>query len=95
MSSGVYILKTKDGYRVNFSDKYYEFFNSFNDITRDFVPNGQTINEVFGFCSVIVDLRDAIQRAVAITNNLSIETFDGIMIIDNYQHLTYEELING
>lgn len=95
MSSGVYILKTSDGYRVNFSDRYYDFFNSYDDAACDFVPNRKAIEEVFGLCSVILDQEPAIQKAAEISNQLTFETFDGIMFINNYQHLTFEELING
>lgn len=95
MSSGIYILKTSDGYRVNYSDRYYDFFGSYDDATRDFLPNGQAIEEVFGLCAVILDQADAIQKAAEISNMLTFETFDGIMFIDNYQHMTFEELINA
>lgn len=95
MSSGVYILKTSDGYRVNFSDRYYDFFGPFDDGIGDFIPNGKALDEVFGLCSVILDQEPAIQKAAEISNQLTFETFDGIMFINNYQHLTFEELING
>ena len=95
MSSGVYILKTKDGYRVNFSDRYYDFFGSFNDGTGDFVPNAQAIDEVFGLCLVINEQKLAYTRATEISNKLTYETFDGIMVIANFKSMTFEELING
>jgi len=95
MSSGVYILKTKDGYRVNFSDRYYDFFGNFNDDTGDFIPNAQAIDEVFGLCPVIVEQKLAYKKAAEISNKLTFETFDGIMVIANFQSMTFEELING
>jgi hypothetical protein len=95
MSSGIYVLKTKDGYRVNFSDRYYDFFGGYDDSTGDYAINAETIEEVFGFCQVIQDETEAIKKAISISNKLTFETFDGIMIIDNYQNMTFEELING
>lgn len=95
MSSGVYILKTKDGFRVNFSDRYYDLFDGFDDSSGDYRANAKTIEEVFGLCEVIGDKNTAVSKAIDISNQLTFETFDGIMLIDNYQQLTFEELTDG
>lgn len=95
MSNGVYILKTTDGYRVNFSDRYYEFFDRFDDSIFDYIPNRKTIEEVFGFCEVIPDYESAMLKAKAISSMLTYETNDGIMSIMNYCNVSFEELINA
>lgn len=95
MSSGVYILKTKDGYRVNFSDRYYDFFGSYDDGTGNYNANAKAIEEVFGLCTCYETRESALTKATDISNQLTFETFDGIMFIDNYQNMTFEELTNG
>jgi hypothetical protein len=37
--SGIYILKTIDGYRVAYSNRYDDFFGAFNDDTIKYEPN--------------------------------------------------------
>lgn len=95
MSSGIYVLKTKDGYRVNFSDRYYDFFGNFDDSKCDYIPNAKAIEEVFGFCEAMTVRSDAFQKALDISNSLGYDTFDGITEIRNYQNMTFEELTNG
>jgi hypothetical protein len=95
MSSGIYILHTKDGYRVNFSDQYYSFFGSFVDSTFNYEANAKAIDEAFGLCSLYKDKDQALLRASMISKNLEYETFDGIMFIENFKDKTFEELING
>lgn len=95
MSNGIYILKTKDGYRVNFSDRYYEFFGKFIDSKCDYAPNAKAIEEEFGFCTVFTKKDDALKKAVDISASLEYDTFDGIMEINNFKELSFEELING
>lgn len=95
MSSGVYILKTKDGYRVNFSFRYYDFFDGFNDSGYSYKPNAKTLEEVFGFCTCYPTRESALLKAASISKNLEYETFDGIMFIENFKDMTFGELING
>lgn len=95
MSSGIYILKTKDGYRVNLSDRYYDFFGKFDDSKCDYLPNAKAIEEEFGFCIVFTEKKEAFKKAVDISALLEYDTFDGIMEINNFENLSFEEVIDG
>lgn len=95
MSSGIYIFVTKDGYRVNFSDRYYDFFGTFDDSNCNYLPNAKAIEEVFGFCEVLTIRGEAVEKAIDISNSLDYDTFDGIMEIRNFEKMTFEELIDG
>lgn len=94
MSDGVYILETKDGYRVAYCRDYDDFFVAFDDATLDYVPHVPRFKTVFGNCKVFNDKNDALNEAFDIDKQL-IETIDGIMFIDNYHNMTFEELVNG
>ena len=91
--SGIYILKTKDGYRVNFAKNYDYLFSGFNDDTMDYNIDTQSFKEVFGNCAVIPNEFMANASAQAISK-VRMETDDGIVML-SYSNFTFEELLNG
>jgi hypothetical protein len=92
--SGIYILKTKDGYRVNFSKKYDCLFGSFNDDTMNYNIDALTLKQIFGNCRVIPIEPFAFEAAKGISR-VHQDTDDGIMLIKEYQNFTFEDLLNG
>jgi hypothetical protein len=95
MEDGVYILITKDGYRVTYSeDKYIYLYDSFNDDTMAYDLNPIVLNEMFGKCALFYDAKSVLKAAKYISNTVQ-ETVNGIMFIDSYGKYTYEELLNG
>jgi hypothetical protein len=91
--SGIYILKTIDGYRVAYSNRYDDFFGAFNDDTIKYEPNKVAIKEVFGLCYPFELELTALDAAMRISS-LYDETDDGIMFIKDYQNYTFKELTN-
>jgi hypothetical protein len=94
MMSGVYILKTLDGYRVVYSKEKDCLFGSFNDDTMNYEIKTDILDSMFGNCCSIDNARDAIESAKCISNTMK-ETDDGIMILDSYGKYTFEELLSG
>lgn len=94
MSDGVYILRTKDGFRVAYCDAYYDFFGPFNDATMNFRANGNKFLSVFGKSEMYPDEKSALEAAFGISRVID-ETDDGVMFIENYPDYTFEELTSG
>ena len=95
MEDGVYILITKDGYRVTYSeDNYIYLYGTFNDDTMAYDLNPDVLNEMFGKCAVFPDAKSVLKAAKHISKTVQ-ETVNGIMFIDSYGKYTYEELLNG
>ena len=92
--SGVYILVTKDGFRVNYSDRYDDFFDGFSDEICNYLPNPYAIRLCFGESRCFGTKQEAISNARLISASLSCEKSDGIMFIQNFETYTFEELIN-
>jgi hypothetical protein len=92
--SGIYVLKTKDGYRVNYTKDYVHLFGSYNDDTMNYDINADYLKRIFGNCAVFPNEIMAIQSAKGISN-LHDETEDGIMVLKSYDTYTFEELLNG
>lgn len=94
MSDGVYVLRTRDGFRVAYSDNYDEFFGPFNDATMNFRTNGNKFLNVFGKSEVYPDEKSVLEAAFGISRVID-ETDDGVMFIENYPNYTFEELTSG
>jgi hypothetical protein len=95
MEDGVYILITKDGYRVSYSeDNYIYLYGAFNDDTMAYNLDPVVLNEMFGKCAVFPDAKSVLEAAKYISKTVQ-ETVNGIMFIDSYGKYTYEELLNG
>jgi len=48
--SGIYILKTLDGYRVAYSKLKDYLFCNYNDDTMNYEIHTEVLNEIFGNC---------------------------------------------
>jgi hypothetical protein len=92
--NGIYILATKDGYRVAASDQFVYLFGAYNDDKMNYNIEVEFLNKMFGNCAVINSAKEALEAAKCISKTIN-ETEDGIMFIDSYGQYTFEELING
>jgi hypothetical protein len=94
MMSGIYIMVTKDGYRVSASNQFVYLFGSYNDDSMNYNLETEVLQKIFGNCAVLETAKDAIESAKCISKTLN-ETEDGIMFIDSYGKYTFEELLDG
>jgi len=92
--SGIYVMVTKDGYRVAASDQFIYLFGSYNDDSMNYNLETEVLQKIFGNCAVLETAKDAIESAKCISKTLN-ETEDGIMFIDSYGKYTFEELLDG
>lgn len=92
--SGIYIMVTKDGYRVSASNQFVYLFGSYNDDSMNYNLETEVLQKIFGNCAVLETAKDAIESAKCISKTLN-ETEDGIMFIDSYGKYTFEELLDG
>lgn len=92
--SGIYILQTKDGYRVNYSKDYDCLFTGFNSDTMGYNIDAHYLRLIFGNCNVFRNELLAFESAKGISR-VQQDTDDGIMLIGWYRDYTFEELLNG
>jgi hypothetical protein len=92
--SGIYILQTKDGYRVNYSNDYDCLFTSFNTDNMIYNIDVYYLRLIFGNCTVYHNEKLALESAKGISR-VQQDTEDGIMLIGWYRDYTFEELVNG
>ena len=90
--SGIYILKTKDGYRVSHTNRYAELVGMDTDI--NYYVDGKIAGQIFTECFRYDTLEEAIEHAKVIALNY-FETDDGICVVKYAEHLNYGELTNG
>jgi hypothetical protein len=90
--SGIYILKTKDGYRVAHTYRYEELVGI--DAHINYCVNGKIAKDIFSGCFCYVILDEAIKHAQVISKMYD-ETDDGICVIKYTEHLTFKELIKN
>ena len=90
--SGVYILSTKDGYRVSFSTRYEDIVVFDKDII--YKVDGKIAKLVFGRCYCHEHEEDAIEHAREIAK-LHPELDDGICFIRYAETKTFKELTRG
>lgn len=93
METGVYILITKEGYRVSYSTQYLNLFGGYDDTTNNFVLNSDVLLSMFIDSFVFHHKEPAVAEAKQISF-MQGETDNGIMEI-NYSRYTFEELVNG
>ena len=90
--SGIYILQTKDGYRVSHSNRYDELVGMNAEIIYHI--NGNIAKELFSNCFCYDILDEAIEHAQVISK-MYLETDDGICVIKYAKNLTFKELIKN
>jgi non-homologous end joining protein Ku len=92
--NGIYVLVTKDGYRIAASDQFVCLFGNYNDDKLNYNVEVDVLNKMFGNCATLKTAKEALEAAKCISKTLN-ETEDGIMFIDSYGQYTFEELMNG
>ena len=90
--SGIYILQTKDGYRVAHTYRYGELIGMDADINYYIV--GKIAKDLFSECFCYDILDEAIEHAQVISK-MYLETDDGICVIKYAKNLTFKELIKN
>lgn len=90
--SGIYILESKDGYRIAYSKRYHELVSMNVDI--NYYVNGKLAKELFQNCFCYNTIEDALEHARKVSGVYP-ETDDGIYIIKYANNLTFEELIEN
>lgn len=92
--NGIYILKTSDGYRVAYSDRYYSLVDIVEDECYNIrhKVNGKVAAEVFSNSKVFENYESALKQA-KITSQIYEETDDGICLISYAQNINYGDLI--
>lgn len=89
--TGVYILKTKDGYRVTKSEQFIDLLGKYNDHTLNYDVNGVILHQMFDSSKFFPIYMTALEHAYKIISMCE-ETDDGIFIIKNCEHLNYWEI---
>lgn len=92
--SGIYILKTKNEFRVAYNSELYDFLSSYNDDIMDWTLDGSKIAEIFNSAPIFNNFLSALDMAVQISKKYN-ETTDGIFEIRQGESLNYEEIVNG
>jgi hypothetical protein len=50
MMSGIYVMVTKDGYRVAASDQFIYLYGSYNDDSMNYNLETEVLQKIFGNC---------------------------------------------
>lgn len=90
--SGIYILKTKDGYRVNHSYRYDDLVSF--DKNGEYFIVGKVAKSIFSNCFKYDKLDDALEHARVISK-MHWETDDGICVVKYAENVTFKELIKN
>ena len=90
--SGIYILQTKDGYRVAHTHRYEELVGI--DAETKYYIVGNVAKSIFSGCFCYDTMDEAIEHANIISKMYN-ETDDGICVINYAKNLTFKELIKN
>jgi hypothetical protein len=90
--SGIYILHTKDGYRVSHTHRYSELVGM--DANINYYVDGKVAKALFAGCFCYDTIDQAIEHA-QVTSKMYIESDDGICVIEYAKNLTFKELIKN
>ena len=90
--SGVYVLKTSDGYRVAYSRLIEDIYGYFDDETIGYRPCGSAIARKFGNATVFADAESAREYARELSVNYDYLD-DGITFIEDYSDSTFVDLV--
>lgn len=90
--SGIYILKTKDGYRVIHTNRYDDLVGF--DRNGNYFIDGEVAKVLFSNSYKYDKLDDALEHARVISRNY-LETDDGICVVKYAEDVTFKELIKN
>ena len=88
MSDGIYILETKDGYRVTYSKRYEDF------VTIQGKLIGSCIKEIFTPCIKYDTIAEAMDEARRLSVKYG-DTEDGIRFINYGKNLHFDDIVKG
>ena len=90
--SGIYILQTKDGYRVCHTNRYEDLVGM--DAEINYYVNGNVAKDLYSNCFCYDTIDDALEHAKVISR-MYLETDDGICVVNYAKNLTFRELIKN
>ena len=90
--SGIYILQTKDGYRVSHLRNYESLVGM--DAEMNYFVYGDFVKMSFSRCFCYDRIEDAMEHARVISK-MYFETDDGICVVKYAKDLTFKELIKN
>jgi hypothetical protein len=91
--SGIYILESKDGFRVAYSERYENMIGSYDDSLMNYRLNIKVIKEIFGYKKTYTEYSDALDAALEVSKKYP-ETDDGIFVMRHALNKTFDEVIN-
>jgi hypothetical protein len=91
--SGIYILESKDGFRVAYSKRYEDMLGSYDDSLMNYRLNADAIKEIFGYKKTYTEYSDALDAALEVSRNYP-ETDDGIFVMRHALNKTFDEVVN-
>ena len=92
--TGIYILKNLSEYRVAYSDLFVHLMGSYNEKTMNYNVVPEIAKKMFEDSKVFDNVNSAVDFAIQMSRNIT-ETDDGIFIIDTFDEMTFEDLIDG
>ena len=96
--NGIYILHTRDGYRVAHANAIENLWWNEKANTYTEFPNPDMIYDYFYNAKCHKDLHDAMEEAFGIYNQILHSDYPileyGIQIIEEFRHLTFEDIIS-
>lgn len=98
---GFFILKTLDPfsegheYRLAYAKDISVIFGKYNDKVYNWEVNSEGLWKIFKACFFSTNLDVVKKRAEQMSAKHGKETDCGIMVINNFQKKTWDELING
>ena len=90
--SGIYILQTKDGYRVAHTHRYEDLVGM--DAEINYYVNGNVAKDLYSNCFCYDTIDDALEHARVISK-MYLKLDDGICIVKYAKDLTFRELIKN
>jgi hypothetical protein len=91
--SGIYILESKDGFRVAYSERYENMIGSYDDSLMNYRLNIKVIKEIFGYKKTYTEYSDALDAALEVSKKYP-ETDDGIFVMRHALTKTFDEVVN-
>lgn len=89
-SNGVFVLHTKDGYRVNYCANIDALYMNIDDNTYKWVPSLKVMKEVFGGLQVFSTKEEALEVAKGIAMKHESDTLEwGIAVLENFKDMEF------
>lgn len=89
-SNGVFVLHTKDGYRVNYCANIDALYMNIDDNTYKWIPSLKVMKEVFGQSNVYSTKEDALRTATLMASFSEPDTLEwGVAVLENFSDMEF------